>query len=64
MAVLALMALAPSAVAAPTISATCSRTSGAAPFGVVCDASATTSADTTKPFHDLYYEWNFGDPGS
>lgn len=48
-------------MAAPVISCTPSRTSGTAPLGVVFDATGTTDADTTKPFHDLLYQWSFGD---
>jgi len=41
-----------------------SRTSGAAPLYVHFDATGTAAASTTRPFHDLLYQWNFGDPGS
>ena len=37
------------------------RTSGVAPLSVFFDASATTDAGITRPFHDLEYTWNFGD---
>lgn len=47
--------------AAPVISCTPSVTSGTEPLGVVFDCSGTTDADTTKPFHDLLYQHNFGD---
>ncbi len=38
-----------------------SRSSGVAPLSVFFDATATTSALTTKPFHKLQYTWNFDD---
>jgi hypothetical protein len=41
-----------------------SRLTGVAPLAVLFDASATTSTGTTRPFHELEYQWNFGDPGS
>jgi len=41
-----------------------SRTSGVGPLSVFFDASATTATATTRPFHDLEYQWNFGDAGS
>lgn len=48
-----------------SITLAASRTSGSAPLGVVFDASATTSVGvTTRPFHDLYFVWDFGDSGS
>lgn len=37
---------------------------GVAPFAVQFDASGTTSINTTRPFHDLYHSWNFGDNDS
>jgi hypothetical protein len=38
------------------------RTSGVAPLSVFFDASATTDAGVTaRPFHDLEYNWSFGD---
>lgn len=40
-----------------------SRTNGVAPLAVFFDASGTTySASGSSPFHDLIYEWSFGDP--
>jgi hypothetical protein len=40
-----------------------SRTSGVAPLYVFFDASGTTdTAATSRPFHDLDYRWDFGDP--
>ena len=44
-----------------SFTATTSRTAGVAPLSVFFDATATTSALTTKPFHKLQYTWNFGD---
>ena len=41
------------------------RTSGVAPLAVFFDASATTDTGvTTRPFHELEYTWDFGDPGA
>jgi PKD repeat protein len=40
------------------------RTSGVAPLAVFFDASGTTSPATSKPFHELRFQWDFGDPGS
>ena len=45
-----------------SFTATTSRTTGVAPLSVFFDATATTSALTTKPFHKLQYTWDFGDP--
>lgn len=39
-----------------------SRVSGVAPLTVFFDATATTSTATEKPFHELRYAWEFGDP--
>ncbi len=50
--------------AAVTAHLSASRTSGVAPLAVHFDASATTSTATTRPFHDLDYAWDYGDPGS
>ena len=38
-----------------------SRTTGVAPLAVFFDASATTGTGTTRPFHEIEYDWNFGD---
>ena len=38
-----------------------SRTAGIAPLSVFFDATNTTSASTTSPFHSLQYSWDFGD---
>lgn len=51
-------------MASPVASVTPSRTSGVAPLAVFFDATGTTDADTSKPFHDLLYTWNFGDDSS
>ncbi|MEK7426455.1 MAG: fibronectin type III domain-containing protein, partial [Actinomycetota bacterium] len=44
------------------------RTTGISPlavfFDATPDATPTTSTATTRPFHDIEYRWNFGDPGS
>lgn len=47
-----------------TASVAASRYSGVAPLAVFFDASGTTATTTTLPFHNLEYQWNFGDPGS
>ncbi|MEK6932370.1 MAG: hypothetical protein AABW56_01090, partial [Nanoarchaeota archaeon] len=42
-----------------------SKISGVAPLAVFFDATGTTHSDISiRPFHDLYYEWSFGDVGS
>jgi PKD repeat protein len=38
-----------------------SRISGVAPLSVFFDATGTTDAGTSRPFHDLEYRWDFGD---
>jgi len=38
-----------------------SRISGVAPLSVFFDASGTTDAGVSHPFHDLEYTWDFGD---
>ncbi len=48
----------------PTVSLVTTRTSGVAPLAVSFDASGTTSLTTSRPFHDLHYRWDYGDPGS
>lgn len=45
----------------PAASLVASRTSGTAPLCVHFDATGSTDADTTNPFRDLLYRWNFGD---
>lgn len=39
-----------------------SRVDGVAPLSVFFDATGTTAAATSRPFHDLEYRWDFGDP--
>lgn len=39
-----------------------SRLTGVAPLSVFFDAAATTASSTTKPYLDLEYRWDFGDP--
>ena len=52
-------------VAGPlALSGVASRTSGVAPLAVFIDATGTTSPVTTRPFHDVLYQWDFGDAGS
>ena len=46
------------------IAVTPSRTTGVAPLGVFFDATATTSPETSLPFHELYALWDFDDSGS
>src|SRR3989344_4423162 len=41
-----------------------SRLSCVAPCAVFFDATATNASTTSRPFHDLYYTWNFGDSAS
>ncbi|MBK8475781.1 MAG: PKD domain-containing protein [Opitutaceae bacterium] len=38
------------------------RTAGVAPLSVFFDATSTTATATARPFHDLEYRWDFGDP--
>lgn len=40
----------------------CSRTSGQTPCFVQASASAITATGTSKPYEDLEYSWDFGDP--
>lgn len=47
-----------------TLSVVASRLTGVAPLAVFFDATATTATATSRPFHDLEYRWDFGDPGS
>jgi hypothetical protein len=44
-----------------TLSVTESVASGVAPLAVFFDATASTSTETTRPFHDVTYWWDFGD---
>lgn len=48
------------AMAAPNAS----RTSGVAPLYVHFDADAAASTPGSRPFHELEYEWNYGDANS
>ncbi len=48
----------------PNITMVPSRTTGVSPLAVFFDAVGTTSSTTTRPFHDLDYAWEFGDPGA
>lgn len=41
---------------------TCSRTSGKTPCFVHVSASAIIATGTTRPYEDLDYSWDFGDP--
>lgn len=41
-----------------------SRTSGLAPLAVFFDAGVAASTESSAPFHDLDYTWDFGDPDS
>ncbi len=47
-----------------TVSLVPNRTSGVAPLAVFFDATDTKSTNTVRPFHELLYQWNFGDPNS
>jgi len=40
------------------------RVRGVAPFLAFADARATKHAGVARPFHDLAYVWDFGDPGA
>ncbi len=44
----------------PAIDIQASRVSGVAPLSVYFDASGTTDATTSRPFHELGYYWDFG----
>ena len=52
----------PVVAGAISLRAEAARTSGISPLAVFFDATATTSSATTRPFHDVQYSWNFGDP--
>lgn len=53
------------AIGAPSASFNPHRTSGRAPLFVHFDATATTSSVAgDRPFYDLLYQWNFGDPNA
>jgi len=47
-----------------TASLVASRTSCVAPCGIFFDIIGTTDVTTTRPFHDVDYTWDFGDPTS
>lgn len=47
-----------------TLSVDESVASGVAPLAVFFDATASTSTETTRPFHDVTYWWDFGDTGA
>ena len=57
------VAFATSASAQTTARFNPSRTSGVAPLAVFFDGSLSTASGADS-IHDLYYEWDFGDPGS
>jgi hypothetical protein len=64
--ILALLSL-PALAAAPVLPASASipsRTTCTAPCSVFFDASATTDADESDPFHHLLFTWNFGNPSA
>ncbi len=62
---LAIVAGALPAVAAPSASFVAHRTTGRVPLYVHFDATATTSNILgDRPFYDLLYQWDFGDPNS
>jgi len=50
-----------SAAAAPRAVFEPSRTSCVAPCSVFFDATRTADADFERPFHSLFFEWDFGD---
>jgi len=56
-----LAARSPSAI---TVRLAPSRTAGVAPLAVFFDASGTTADGIARPFHDLHYAWDFGDPAA
>ncbi len=47
--------------AAIKLSNSASRLNGVAPLSVFFDATATTASATSHPFHELEYQWDFGD---
>lgn len=50
------------ALAAPSIGTLrATRAQGVAPLAVLFDATATTDPSVARPFHDLRFEWDFGD---
>lgn len=54
----------PGAGSALSLALTPSRTSGVAPLVVFFDSAGTTSPTTQRPFEELAYCWDFGDPNS
>jgi len=54
----------PGASSALALALTPSRTSGVAPLVVFFDTAGTTSPATQRPFEELAYCWDFGDPES
>ncbi len=63
-AVMVTMTVSQASGVAPNVSFSVTKSSGVSPLGVIFDASATTSTATSRPFHDLDFTWDFGDPGS
>lgn len=49
------------AITLPSVTTVPSRFTGVAPLAVFFDATGTTATATTRPFHDLEYQWGFGD---
>ena len=47
--------------AAINVALVASRASGVAPLAVFFDASATTATTSARPFHELEFQWNFGE---
>jgi hypothetical protein len=45
-----------------TLTNVASRVVGVAPLAVFFDATGTSAGATSRPFHELEYSWNFGDP--
>ena len=45
-----------------TLSTVPSRFIGVTPLSVFFDASGTVAKATKRPYHDLEYRWDFGDP--
>ncbi|HYE88561.1 MAG TPA: Ig-like domain-containing protein, partial [Vicinamibacterales bacterium] len=58
------VACSPGATSAINVTVQPSRISGIAPLYVFFDATGTTATRTARPFHELEYRWNFGDPAS
>jgi hypothetical protein len=47
-----------------TLELAATRTSGVAPVAVFFDTNGTSATETQRPFHELSYCWDFGDPDS